>query len=401
VPATVEAIVEEAQQVVRRLVAEFPNDPEALHQMGLACVYFGQSGKAIEYWKKCVELNPGYPYVYRDLATVAKKKGNQQEAVRLLRKAMAIDPRSFDNQLDFGDALLAAGQAEEAIAILQRHVQMYPRSVGGHVFLGAAYLQTSALKEAKQAYETAIKLDPLEDLAYSGLATTCARLGDQQQSKHYREKLEQLHKRDRGDQMDRRRDFDDLAVGRGTISKVSTHAGWVYYTRRNIREAERLWLRAAAVTPKHVESRQALVGLYRESGRTADALRMLEELARIVPADAVYPLEAGRLSAALGQTDKAEVWLAQACERDPKAAAGRAALAELYLKTGRKTTEAVTLARKAVELEPTAAYYWLLATACRRSGDLPAALAALDSAIKIDPGNLQYHEAYRSLQEKK
>jgi len=177
-PATVEAIVEESQHVVHRLAAEFPNDPEALHQIGLAWVYLGQSAKAIEYWKKCIEIHPEYPHVYRDLAIVARKKGNLDEAVLLLRKAMAVDPRAFASQFDLGDALLAAGQTEEATAILRRLVQMYPRSVEGYVLLGAACLQRNHLKEARQFYETAIKLDPMDELACSGLATTCARLGD-------------------------------------------------------------------------------------------------------------------------------------------------------------------------------------------------------------------------------
>jgi hypothetical protein len=63
--------------------------------------------------------------------------------------------------------------------------------------------------------------------------------------------------------------------------------------------------------------------------------------------------------------------------------------------------ESVAMARKAAELAPTAANYWLLASACRKYGDVASALAALDLAIKIDPGNLQYRQAYDAIKDSK
>jgi Flp pilus assembly protein TadD len=162
-----------------------------------------------------------------------------------------------------------------------------------------------------------------------------------------------------------------------------------------------LWRRAAAATPQHADSRKALADLYLQSGRAAEAIPVLEELTRILPADASYCMKLGRLCVESGQTDKAEGAFSQACQRDPKDAAAHAALAELYVKSGRKLAEAVSLARRAAELSPTADRYWLLAAACRCSGDVPGALAALDKAIDLDPGNLQYREAQQTLKEKK
>ena len=57
----------------------------------------------------------------------------------------------------------------------------------------------------------------------------------------------------------------------------------------------------------------------------------------------------------------------------------------------RRIAEARTLAQKAVELEPAATYYSMLALACQRAGDGAGALAAIDEAVARDPGDPEYH----------
>ncbi len=399
-PATVQAAAEEMQQVVRRLLADFPNHPDALDLMARVHLLFGQSAGAADCWKKSLELNPNDTRAYRGLASVAQIKNDPQGQVRLLRKALAVDLRSFDTHFDLAKALVDQGQNKEAIKLLEAHLQFYPGSPRSYSLLGAAYLQDNAFKEAKQAYLAAVKLEPRDDFPYLGLAKACARLGQQEESKRYQQRFEELRSGDRQKLRSRRGRYEDLVAQCDTLSNICTNVGRLYHSQRNFREAERIWRRAAAVTPQHVDSRKALADLYSQSGRTADVIPILEELVQLVPAEASDCLKLGRLYAESGRTDKAETTFMQACQRAPKGAASRAALAELYVKTDRKVADAVSLARKATELSPTAGHYWLLATACRRHGDVPAALAALDRAIELDPGNLQYREAHQAMKEK-
>lgn len=48
---------------------------------------------------------------------------------------------------------------------------------------------------------------------------------------------------------------------------------------------------------------------------------------------------------------------------------------------------------------PTARELWNRAVVCRQRGDLAAALEALDQAVELDPGNLQYLDARHRLQQ--
>jgi tetratricopeptide (TPR) repeat protein len=400
-PATVQGASDEMHQVVRRLVADFPNHSDALDLMARVEILFGQSARAADCWKKSIELNPNDIRAYRGLANVAQIKNDPQEQLRLLRKALAIDLRSFDVQFDLAKALVDQGQAKEAIKLLQAHLSLYPSSPRSYSLLGAAYLQDNAPKEAKAAYEAAVKMVPSDDFPYLGLAKACARLGEQEAANRHQKKFQELRSGTWQKLRSHRGRYEDLAAQCDTLSNICTQAAGLYHSQGRPREAEQLWRRAAAATPQHADSRKALADLYLQSGRAAEAIPVLEELTRILPADASYCMKLGRLCVESGQTDKAEGAFSQACQRDPKDAAAHAALAELYVKSGRKLAEAVSLARRAAELSPTADRYWLLAAACRCSGDVPGALAALDKAIDLDPGNLQYREAQQTLKEKK
>jgi cytochrome c-type biogenesis protein CcmH/NrfG len=84
----------------------------------------------------------------------------------------------------------------------------------------------------------------------------------------------------------------------------------------------------------------------------------------------------------------------------PERPEGYAALGQLYVQTDRRLSEAKTLARKAVELEPVAVNYFLLSTACDKNHDYGGALTAIQRAMDLDPGNLRYREAFERIHKK-
>lgn len=392
--------MEEAENLARRLAASFPGNPDALETMAVLYCQFGRSAEAVKCWTKCLELNANCAYAYHGLGQVSEMKGDYKEAARLYRKALAIDPHFYDAQLDLGKILVDLDETEEAIAVARKLIEGRSDAAHGYLLLGAAFLQRRAFEEAKRAYEAALKVDPEHFPTYVGLATACAGLGQREQATQYRRKSDQLYGQWR--EVDRvRRGGYDVAGIRQKLADAYANAGRLYRGKKNLREAEQFLQRAAALDPKNVESRQAMVSLYRESGRTADAIRILEQLAEIAPSFAGYPLEVGCLYIELGQTEQAEAALVKACARDAKSAASRVALAGLYLKTKRKPADAVALAKQAAELQPTAQHYCMLAAACRQNGDRAAALAAMEKAVDLDAGNLRYREEYESLKEKK
>jgi cytochrome c-type biogenesis protein CcmH/NrfG len=105
----------------------------------------------------------------------------------------------------------------------------------------------------------------------------------------------------------------------------------------------------------------------------------------------------GRMQARLEQFEAAEQAYRKVQELAPQWSEGYRAQAELCLRAKDKAPEARRLARRAVELEPSGAHYYLLALACLKNGDRPAALEAATQAAALSPGDKRCRELLQQL----
>lgn len=127
----------------------------------------------------------------------------------------------------------------------------------------------------------------------------------------------------------------------------------------------------------------------------------IEELKSLEPKNHLHLRNEGLLYARMGKLDEAERVFREICRLEPARGFGYAALADLLLRRGRALAEARGLAERAVDLEPTAQHWTLLATTANQMGDRTAARAALERALALDPGNPQIKSVYASISQEK
>jgi tetratricopeptide (TPR) repeat protein len=101
----------------------------------------------------------------------------------------------------------------------------------------------------------------------------------------------------------------------------------------------------------------------------------------------------------LKRYEAAEQAFSKVCELAPDQSIGYRSLAELYLDTNRNLPEALSLAEKAVRIDPTAVSYYVLSEAYDKNGDRPGAIAAMERAVQLDPDNTRYRRIYGILQQ--
>ncbi|HUT92696.1 MAG TPA: tetratricopeptide repeat protein [Thermoguttaceae bacterium] len=386
----VAALLREAGQVADRLVERFPNSPDALDAMAWAHHRFGKTQEAVAYWEKCVELDPGSASAHHSLGLIAQEGGDLAAAAEHFRKAARLDPDSSRHYAAWGESLMSMGELEEAARVLEQDLQARPRSIPSLLLVGQVYVRLKQYEKARETLETAIEMAPGFTSAYYGLGTACTKLGDREKGKEYFEQFKVFKAQDEQRHRDALKTVDDVARVREALAALYTSAGKVYVAHGEVSTAEEHLRKAGEIDPDFAECRQVLAWLYQVQGRTDEALSELRKLEETAAQDPAVCLSVGEIYTELGEFEGAERAYRKLVEISPLQGGGYAGLAKLYLQANRKIAEARALAQKAVELEPVAPYYSMLALVCQRAGDGAGALAAIEEAVTREPGNPEY-----------
>jgi tetratricopeptide (TPR) repeat protein len=352
VPTTAEGLNQEAFATCTRLIQDLPRRPEAYAVAAFIYNRHGRTTEAARCWQQALEVNPKFAPAYNGLGMVAAGKGEHEKAAELLRKAIELDPNLDHAHSLLTDVLLRQGKTQEALAAAREYVKRFPKAGDSHFWLGQALLDLEQYEEARKSHEEAIRIDPNYTGAYHSLATIYARLGQREKSREYRTKFAAMKEKELEADRGKSRAYLDLATQIQIASSYHLAAGNVHLSFGDPQKAEAHWLRGAAVAPKLVACREALVSYYQRKNRLGSALCQLDELLAIRPHNAEYWIQSGRLLARIGDPDGAEAAFRKAVELAPQSPDGYLSLAELFLQSRRKLAEAAPLAEKAAQLAP-------------------------------------------------
>lgn len=381
-------------ELAERVLKDLPSSGDACILMGDLQRRLGRSAKAVEFWQRGLELSPRRVDAYHSLGTVAAEKGEFDQAIAFWRKGLEIDPQTPGLHRVIGRALIDLGRYDEAAQELQEEIRLAPQSAESHCLLGDALLQQQDYEGAKACYAKAIELQPKYAGAYYGLSTACAKLGQSDKATECRTVFTQLRAGIMTDRGYGHSPADDLARTRESMVGLSMEAAGLYGAAGKTAIAEELLKQATAVDPNDAAPIKKLAAFFHATGRIPDALAQCERIRQLEPNDPACHLLIGTLALQLRQADRAEAAFRRFIILAPNEAAGYRELARLYLNTGKRLAEARNLAGKAVELEPVAENYFILGQACQRARDRQAALAALQKALELAPGNREYQQMY-------
>jgi adenylate cyclase len=105
------------------------NDAFAFRQLGYTLMYLGQPKAAIPEVEKAIRLNPHDPniaYNYNALGLCHLVVGHVDQAIALLKKSRAANPRIWYFHLRLAGALGLKGDLDEARAALAEAVKLKP-----------------------------------------------------------------------------------------------------------------------------------------------------------------------------------------------------------------------------------------------------------------------------------
>jgi cytochrome c-type biogenesis protein CcmH/NrfG len=91
---------------LKQAVSTDPNNSDTWAQLGHAYFDTDQYEKAIEAYKKYLEIKPDNADIWTDLGVMYRRMGNPQEAIRSFDKAMQVNPAHQQSRFNKGVVLL-------------------------------------------------------------------------------------------------------------------------------------------------------------------------------------------------------------------------------------------------------------------------------------------------------
>ena len=118
--------LDKAQTILDAVLADHPDDVEALNSRGVVASRKSDYAGARRAFVRAVDLDPTSARAHANLATVALASGQLEAALPDLRRAIELDARSYDALFNLGMALWQLNRHAEARPYLERFVREAP-----------------------------------------------------------------------------------------------------------------------------------------------------------------------------------------------------------------------------------------------------------------------------------
>jgi tetratricopeptide (TPR) repeat protein len=135
-----------------------------LKSLGAALSRRGMEEEALQLYRKAALFSPGLPDVYYNAGVSYQKLGKAEEALAQYRKAIALDPSMECARGNLGATLCSSGRVEEGIREFLKAIEINPENVAARAGLAKAYFSQGAYRESiahcDRAIEQGCNFDP-------------------------------------------------------------------------------------------------------------------------------------------------------------------------------------------------------------------------------------------------
>ena len=169
---------ERAIQLIGKAVAVSPRSAEAYSNLGNAQHAAGRPAEACASYRRAIDLNPNFAAAHNNLGRVLCEQGDFVAALRSCERAVEIAPDLPEARNNLGNALRGLGRPEAAEIAFRRALQLQPDNAVLHADLGNLLGDLKRFDEAQACYRRAIEVDPELAVAHYGRAGCLRSLGD-------------------------------------------------------------------------------------------------------------------------------------------------------------------------------------------------------------------------------
>ncbi|MGY0832761.1 tetratricopeptide repeat protein [Azospirillum argentinense] len=160
----------EAMDLYGRILDADPDNPEALHRLGLLAALDGNRERGMAMIARSVERDGGDADAHFNLGALLHVAWRTEEAIAAYRRALALRPDFPDAEYHLSEALQAIGRIGEALEVLDALLARHPHFVPGWRQKGDIEADLGRPGAAVSFYEMALAIDPRDEGSRDRLA---------------------------------------------------------------------------------------------------------------------------------------------------------------------------------------------------------------------------------------
>ena len=147
-----------AESIYQQILRADPDQPDALHLLGLIAHQGGKFDRAVDLFTKALTIKPDFAEAHYTLGNAFQGLGRLEDAAAAYRQALDLEPDKIEALTNLGNALQGLGRRDDAVAICRRALALVPDDAGAHYNLGVALLDQGNLEEAETNFLRALDL---------------------------------------------------------------------------------------------------------------------------------------------------------------------------------------------------------------------------------------------------
>ena len=151
------AIILGAIDTYKAALAIAPDRADALSNLGAAYVRLGQYDDAIEQYQAAIKADPANTHIRLNLALAYYKSARPNLAIPELKRVVASEPEASNAYLVLADCYLQTGQDQELVALLKPRAQMFGNDLAYAYLLGTALLHTERAHRRAEVRERGVR----------------------------------------------------------------------------------------------------------------------------------------------------------------------------------------------------------------------------------------------------
>lgn len=148
----------QAESLCRQVVAHQPAHADALNLLGVIAGRWGKPREAIDLIRRAIAINPRDSYYHCNLGNALKLAGLSEESIAAYRAAVEADPRDAEAFRQLGLALHSMGRVGEAMDALHAALRLSPSAAEIHNDLGMLLATIGRFDEAADSFRRAIAI---------------------------------------------------------------------------------------------------------------------------------------------------------------------------------------------------------------------------------------------------